>query len=187
MVVLGLLIERPDTLTNIKAQLGERFPHGRWSDSSAYYALDSLEKAGHARMAKKGQERGLDLYEATPDGAQHFREWLRESSLVLPALRDARRARLEFAGEDDMPAMCDAIRKEEQFCKAEFLDAQQRLGRAREEGCFGPSDGSSWKGRKRSAMLTDDVMLWGQRALRLKRLREGLEPVRDLDQADEDL
>jgi hypothetical protein len=36
-------------------------------------------------------------------------------------------------------------------------------------------------------MLTDDVMLWGQRALRLKRLREGLEPVRDLDQADEDL
>ena len=94
MAILGLVVREPDTLAGIRRRLTERFPHSAWSSSVAYADLESLAKQGLVRLTEAGEKRGEDGYEATPEGATRFREWLREASEAAPALHDPTRARL---------------------------------------------------------------------------------------------
>ncbi len=126
-------------------------------------------------MVEAGAKPSLDRYEATAQGVEQFRGWLRSSSLAPPMLRDALAAKLAFSEREDLPGLLDAIREEERICMSEFEAAQMRLSAARRLGQLGPANGSDWEGRVRSAVMTDEAMMWGQRAKRLQCLRQELE------------
>jgi DNA-binding PadR family transcriptional regulator len=175
MAILGLVVQRSDTVNGLGTRLIERFPHGQWSRSVAHNSLPSLEKQGLVRLVAQGAERALDRYEATPEGIEEFRDWLRTSSAAPLALRDAVHAKLELAGEEDVPDLIAAIREEEQACVREFAAASSRLNVEWQLKRLGPPSGTDLPGRVRSALMTDEAMLWGMRARRLRRLRRELE------------
>jgi DNA-binding PadR family transcriptional regulator len=191
MAILGLVVQKADTVNGLGTRLVERFPHGQWSRSVAHNSLPSLEKQGLVRMVERGAERALDRYEATPEGIDEFRDWLRTSSAAPLALRDAVHAKLELASEEDVPDLLLAIREEEQACALEFAAASARLNLEWQRKRLGPpgdSDvgGSDLSGRVRSALMTDEAMLWGMRARRLRRLRRELEDPAEDDAPDGD-
>jgi DNA-binding PadR family transcriptional regulator len=179
MAILGLVIQEPDTAAGVGARLVERFPRARWSRSVAHNDLPSLARQGLVLLVERGAKPSLDRYEATPAGVEQFREWLRASSMAPPMLRDALSAKLAFSEEPDLPGLLEAIREEERICVAEFEDAQMRLNAARRLGQLGPANGSDWAGRVQSAVMTDEAMMWGQRAKRLQCLRQELEEPED--------
>lgn len=172
----------------------ERFPHAQWSRSVAHNSLPSLEKQGLVRMVERGAERALDRYEATDAGIEEFRDWLRASSAAPLALRDAVHAKLELAAEDDVPDLIAAIREEEEACAREFAAASSRLNVEWQLKRLGPagrperaSSEPDLRGRVRRALMTDEAMLWGMRARRLRRLRRELEDtVEDVEELGND-
>jgi hypothetical protein len=182
MAILGLVIQQADTAAGVGARLVDRFPRARWSRSVAHNDLPSLAKQGLVRMVERGARPSLDRYEATPDGVDQFGAWLRASSLAPPILRDALSAKLVFAEREDLPELLAAIREEERVCIAEFEAAQMRLNAARRLGQLGPANGTEWAGRVQSAVMTDEAMMWGQRAKRLQCLRQELEEPDDDDE-----
>jgi DNA-binding PadR family transcriptional regulator len=191
MAILGLVVQRTDTVNSLGVRLVERFPHAQWSRSVAHNSLPSLEKQGLVRLVDHGGERALDRYEATDAGVEEFREWLRASSAAPLALRDAVHAKLELAEEEDVPDLIVAIREEEEACAREFAAASSRLNVEWQLKRLGPAnDGADpgrsppdLRGRVRRALMTDEAMLWGMRARRLRRLRRELEDT--LEDGDE--
>ncbi len=182
MAILGLVVQKTDTVNSLGARLVERFPHAQWSRSVAHNSLPSLEKQGLVRLVEHGAERALDRYEATGAGIDEFRDWLRASSAAPLALRDAVHAKLELAEEEDVPDLIAAIREEEEACAREFAAASSRLNvewrfkRIGPAGVAGSEQGAlDLRGRVRRALMTDEAMLWGMRARRLRRLRRELE------------
>ncbi len=175
MAILGLVVQQADTVNGLGTRLVERFPHGQWSRSVAHNSLPSLEKQGLVRLVAHGAERALDRYEATPTGVEEFREWLRTSSAAPLALRDAVHAKLELAGEEDVPDLIEAIRAEERACAQEFAAATSRLNVAWQLKRLDPAGAAGLRDRVQSALMTDEAMLWGMRARRLRRLRRELE------------
>ena len=183
MAILGLVVQKTDTVNSLGARLVERFPHAQWSRSVAHNSLPSLEKQGLVRLVDHGAERALDRYEATDAGVEEFREWLRASSAAPLALRDAVHAKLELAEEEDVPDLITAIREEEEACAREFAAASSRLNVEWQLKRLGPANGGAspgqsapdLRGRVRRALMTDEAMLWGMRARRLRRLRRELE------------
>jgi DNA-binding PadR family transcriptional regulator len=182
MAILGLVIQQGDTAAGVGARLVDRFPRARWSRSVAHNDLPSLAKQGLVRMVQPGSKPSLDRYEATPQGVDQFQEWLRATSMAPPMLRDALSAKLAFSEEHDLPDLLQAIREEERICVAEFEAAQMRLNAARRLGQLGPANGTDWRGRVQSAIMTDEAMMWGQRAKRLQCLRQELEEPDDGDE-----
>jgi DNA-binding PadR family transcriptional regulator len=185
MAILGLVVQKADTVNGLGTRLVERFPHGRWSRSVAHNSLPSLEKQGLVRLVERGAERALDRYEATPEGIEEFRDWLRTSSAAPLALRDAVHAKLELAGEEDVPDLIAAIREEERACALEFAAATSRLNVEWQLKRLDPPSGTDLRGRVQSALMTDEAMLWGMRARRLRRLRRELEEPGGEDPAGE--
>jgi DNA-binding PadR family transcriptional regulator len=170
-----LVVRQPDTVAGIRKRLDAHFPHTGWSESVVYTDLPSLVRKRFVRLIEQGEKRGQDSYEATPGGMAHFGEWLRECSEAAPALHDATRARLELCEEEDLPAMLPLLQEEQQICAERFDAARWRLSRAMRFGHLGPADGSEGRGRLLHALMVDDMSMWGNRALRLKRLLETLE------------
>jgi len=148
MAILGLLVQRADTINGIKTRLAERFPGASWSRSIAYGAVASLADEGCVRVAAAGAERGYELYEATSTGVGSFRTWLGEFSEDPPVLRDALRAKLEYvAGQEDLLAVIEAMREQEDACFEASEAAKVRLRRALRRGELGSGRGEPGAGR----------------------------------------
>jgi hypothetical protein len=184
MAILGLLVQRADTINGIKTRLAERFPGASWSRSIAYGAVASLADEGCVRVAAAGAERGYELYEATSTGVGSFRTWLGEFSEDPPVLRDALRAKLEYvAGQEDLLAVIEAMREQEDACFEASEAAKVRLRRALRRGELGSAPGklgscvrdAGWESRLRHALMEDEAMLWHYMGRRLQRLRQSLE------------
>lgn len=135
MAIMGLVIQRSDTINGVKSRLAERFPTARWSPSVPYDAMGSLESRGYVRMAAGGSARSLDLYEATPQGVDWFRKWFDARPDEPPALRDALRGKLEYVSDEhDLRVVMQAIREQEEACFEASHAAHARLERARRRG-----------------------------------------------------
>ncbi len=176
MAIMGLVIQRSDTINGVKSRLAERFPTARWSPSAPYEAINSLAGRGYVRVAVGGSARSLDLYEATPEGIGWFREWFEDLLEEPPALRDALRGKLEYvADEHDLQVVIEAIREQEEACFEASHAANARLDRARRRGELGSPKSGDWESRLLYGVMTYDVKLWSDRGALLKRLRETLE------------
>jgi DNA-binding PadR family transcriptional regulator len=174
MAIMGLLVERPDTINGVKARLGEKFSEAKWSPTVAYGSVAALADDGYLRIAAGGGERSLDLYEATEKGEVWFRRWLGEFS--PPVVRDTLRAKLRYVDdENELLAIIAAIREQEEAAFQSSEGATMSLNKARRRGEFGTPQGEDWEGRLRYALLSDEVLLWQNWGERLKRLRENLE------------
>jgi hypothetical protein len=176
MAILGLLVQRSDTIYGVKSRLIEKFPGASWSRTIAHNSVSSLAKDGHVRVAVGGAEPGLDLYEATSEGMGWFRQWLVEFEQGPPVLRDALRAKLEYvADEATLLAVIEAIREQEDACFDESEAAKARLRRAIRRGELGSARDAGWESRLRYALMSDEALLWRDMAVRRKRFRESLE------------
>ena len=136
-------------------------------------------------MVERGAERALDRYEATTEGIEEFRDWLRTSSAAPLALRDAVHAKLELAGEEDVPDLILAIREEERACALEFAAASSRLnlewqlqtpGAAERYGLEGQS--AERPDDRRSDAVGDAGQAPAAPAARARRPRRGRSPGR---------
>jgi DNA-binding PadR family transcriptional regulator len=174
MAILGLLIQQPDTPSRIRTRLACEFPHGRWSRSIAYNDVPSLARQGLIRRIREGEKRSEDIYEVTPDGRAALREWVGDAAKAPPPVRDAMLLWLEHSDESELPEILQVVHEVEEAARAEFEAAQTRLNTERALGNLGPADGSDWHGRMRDAVLSELVLMCGERARRLKRLRQKL-------------
>jgi DNA-binding PadR family transcriptional regulator len=174
MAILGLLIERPDTASRLRTRLAREYPHGRWSRSIAYNDVPTLARHGLIKQVQTGDKRSEDIYEVTPEGRAAFKEWLGDAAKAPPSVREAMLLWLEHSDESELPQILQIISEVEEGARAEFEAAQTRLNTERVLGNLGPSDGSDWRGRMRDAVLSELVLMCGERARRLKRLRQKL-------------
>ena len=185
MVVLGIVIERPgETASGIAHLVGRRFAYTRWSRSAAYNALPPLLKQGSVRRVyhAPGRQRSFDRYEATDEGVVDLREWVRASSNVPVALREALHGRVEFSELDDLPALIESLRVELEVCKKEYVESRRQLHVVEASG---PSRGASWSEIEiEAAVLSDQSLIWWQRIERLRRLSQRLEEILGCDELD---
>jgi DNA-binding PadR family transcriptional regulator len=171
LAILGLLIQQPDTPLNLRARLDREFPHGRWSRSIVHGNIPNLARMGLICRVQTGEKKSKDVYEATPKGVSACKEWLRDAATAPPPLRDAMLLWLEHSDESERPELIEALKELEEDAQKEFEWAQIRLNSERALGRLGPADGSDWNGHMRDVALSELVNSWGERAMRLKRIR----------------
>ncbi len=185
MMVLGLVIQQADTVAGVARRLTDDFNVARFPASSAYDNMPSLADKGFVRLVSKGPpaEPTKDRYEATTDGVEHFRAWLRSTELP-PMIRDALQCKLEFAGREDLTALLRLVHEQEEVYTAAFDIArarvlrEQRARRAKNK----PVDS---RARLRTIQHKDEARLWGMMSKRLERLGDELENLLDDLAADE--
>ncbi len=174
MAILGLLIQQPDTPSHVRTRLAREFPHGRWSRSIAYNDVRSLVRQGLIRQIRAGEKHSEDIYEVTSEGRAALKEWVSDAAKAPRPVRDAMLLWLEHSDESELPELLQVVREVEEIARAEFEAAQTRLNTERTLGNLGPADGSDWHGRMRDAVLSELVLMCGERARRLMRLRQKL-------------
>jgi DNA-binding PadR family transcriptional regulator len=178
--VLGLVIEQPDSASQLGQRLVERFRAAQFTRSTAHNALARLTQQGLVRAvgAQRAESTEHERYEVTPQGLAHFRAWLRAASAAAPALREELHAKIEFCGPGDLPRLIEAICAEERACARMFAAAQGRLSEAELIGAGHGTSTERWSALSRRAVLRDEAAMWGMRFKRLERLRARLEEMR---------
>lgn len=175
MMVLGLVIQQQDTVAGIGRRLADQFASARFPKGSAHGNLPHLAEKGYVRLIEKGppDEPTRDRYEATPEGIEYFRKWLRRTELP-PVVRDALQCKLELLEREDLAALIRIVREEEQAYTAACDIARVRVLREqrsrRSRGM--PVD---WRIRLRGIQNKDEANLWGLMSKRLERLGDELE------------
>jgi DNA-binding PadR family transcriptional regulator len=178
-MVLGLVIQQQDTVAGVARRLADQFASARFPKTAAYGNLPRLAEKGYVRLIEKGppDEPTRDRYEATPEGVEHFRKWLRSTELP-PIVRDATQCKLEFLEREDLAALIRLVREEEEAYTVACDIAcarvvrEQRSRRAKK----GPVD---WRARLRGIQIKDEAVLWGLMSERLERLGNELEKLLD--------
>jgi hypothetical protein len=174
MAILGLLIQQPDTPSQLRVRLAREFPHGRWSRSIVYGDVPNLARRRLIRKVRTGEKSSGDLWESTAKGRALFKEWVSEAAKAPSPVRDSLLLWLEHSDESELPEMLQAVGEVEEAVRAEFEAAQVRLNTERALGNLGPPDGSDWHGRMRYLVLSELVQICGQDTMRLKKLRQKL-------------
>jgi hypothetical protein len=138
MMVLGLVIQKPDTPAGVALRLAEQFPTAHFPTNSAHTNLPSMKDKGFVRLIKEGPTPSLHCYEVTRQGCDHFRSWIRNSVRLPPTIRDALQGKLEFVELEDLPALLRTVRVEEaayiaasSAARARVLEEQGARRRAR--------------------------------------------------------
>jgi DNA-binding PadR family transcriptional regulator len=179
--VLGLVIEQPDSASQLGRRLVERFRSAQFTRSTGHNALARLARQGLVRVVSDdgatGEAEHEERYEATPQGVAHFSAWLRSSSTAAPALREELQAKIAFCEPDDLPRQIEAICAEERACASMFAAAQGRISAAELLAPRRVTGAQRWSELARQAVLRDEAAMWGMRFKRLERLRARLEEM----------
>jgi DNA-binding PadR family transcriptional regulator len=189
MMVLGLVIQQPDTAAGVARRLAEQFSSARFPRSSAHKNLPNLAHRGYLRLVEKGAEPSLDRYEATQEGIEHLRGWLRGSTLP-PTLRDALQGKLEFLGLEDLVALVQTVREEEKAYSYACDIAHARVLQEQRSRRRSGATKMDWHIRLRGIQSKDEATLWSMMSQRLERLlgelQELLEEVSATPMVDDD-
>src|SRR5437763_13088426 len=176
MAVLGLVIEEPRDASCVAQRLSDRFRPARFAPSTAHMTLPRLEAQGFVRRAPANGS-SHTRYEATEEGVEHFRTWLRTSPTGPPALREALHARIELSEPGDLEQLIEITDRERRTCEREYAAARGRVEEARQVARLNGSD-SDWSALVRDVVMVDEAMIWAYRAARLERLPGRLETLR---------
>jgi DNA-binding MarR family transcriptional regulator len=141
--------------------------------------LPRLEAKGFVRRLPSPDacDSSQGRYEATQEGVEHFRRWLRTSPGVLPALREALHARVDLAQPADLESVIEITDRERRACEREYAAACGRLTEARQVVRMKGAN-VDWSELVREVVKADEAMIWAYRAARLERLRARLEDLR---------
>jgi DNA-binding PadR family transcriptional regulator len=174
--VLGLVIEHPDRGFDLERRLEERFGSARFAYSTAYNALYRMEKQGLVRIV--GGDGGREaIYEATADGMEHFRRWVRTSTSA-PVLREELHAKIALSEPRDLPRLIDVVRTEELACIAELGRIRDRMIDEQPRTAPGAVDDAEWSMLMHRGVLHGEAAFWGGRITQLGHLRSYLEELR---------
>ncbi len=176
-IVLGLLVERPDTCYQLDKRMAERLGSAQFSRGAAAGAVKRLQERDLVRPVDREERTDLrvvdgrrkTLYEPTPAGVEHFRRWLRASTQT-PPVREELHAKIAFwgsrrpaAADRDRPRGRDGLRAA--AAGPESADATERRG----------ADASEWARTMRLIAMTGEVMWWDARIKWLQDVRLYLE------------
>ncbi len=175
MMVLGLVIQQQDTVTGVARRLTEQFASARFPKTAAHGNLPRLARKGLVRLIEKEPGGEETCYEATPEGIDFFRDWLRRTELP-PIVRDALQCKLELLEREDLAALIELVREEEAAYTAACDIARARVLReqAARRANGEPTD---WYVRLRGIQNKDEATLWGLMSQRLERLSNELEKL----------
>jgi DNA-binding PadR family transcriptional regulator len=179
MMVLGLVIQRSDTVASVARRFNDQFASARFSKATVYNRMPALVEEGHLRMVEAGPpgEPTLNRFEATREGVAYFRKWLRSTELP-PIIRDALQCKLGFLRRDDLQDLIRLVNEEEGAYTSAFAIARGRVVREqRLRRIKGKPKG--YDARLRSIRNKDEATLWGMMSKRLERLGEELEELLD--------
>jgi DNA-binding PadR family transcriptional regulator len=125
--VLGLLIERPGYGYDLARRLQERFGSSGFAPTGVYSALDQLSSEALVRSSgrRAGTDRARVVYEATPEGVEHFERWMLHSSSLAP-VRDELYMKLALSKPHNLSRLIELAQAQEEDCLAR-LQALRRL------------------------------------------------------------
>jgi DNA-binding PadR family transcriptional regulator len=176
MMVLGLVVQQPDSIAGVARRLADQFASARFPKTSAHNNLPGLARDGYVRLVEPGGRASLNRYEATVEGIAHLRLWLR-SSAPSPTIRDALQGKLQFLELDELASVLQTVREYENACRSEYRIARTRV--LEEQEFRRRSKGGSLDGNAQLEAIRnqDEANMWSLHAQRLMRLREALEDL----------
>jgi DNA-binding PadR family transcriptional regulator len=140
-IVLGLLIEQPDTCYHLDKRIAERLGSAQFSRGAASRAVERLLERKLVRPAdveERAKLRVVDgrkktLYEATPSGVDHFERWLRASTQT-PPVREELHAKIALWGSAELPRLIEIVREAELACTLQLQDSNREMRVERQVG-----------------------------------------------------
>jgi hypothetical protein len=173
IAVLSLVVQQPDTVAGISRRLKEQFPAAQFPESSAHNNMRTLAEAGYLRLIEEGAE-SLNRYEATAAGDELSRQWVLRSSLP-PMMRDPLQGKLAFVGYEQIAALIQLVREEEQAFMIEYDLVQSRW--LKHKRFRDDLTGIDWRAELQAIKLKDEVDLFGVMVMRRKKVRAELEEL----------
>ncbi len=115
--VLGLVIERPGYGYDLARRLRERFGSFDFAPTGVYSALDQLSSEALVRSAgrRAGADKTRVVYEATPEGIEHFEQWMLDSSSLAP-VRDELYMKLALSKPHNLSRLIELAQVQEEDC-----------------------------------------------------------------------
>jgi DNA-binding PadR family transcriptional regulator len=180
-IVLGLLIEQPDSCYQLDKRIAERLGSAMYSRGCSSRAMGRLLAQDWVRISPDQRPRdhkGLHavdarertIYESTPAGVAHHDDW-RVSPLQSPPVREELQAKIALCkSEKDLPRLLEIVREAEVASTLQ-LDEVNRRARAERE----ISDASEWEQTIQMLLATGETMWWGARIKWLQDMRLFLE------------
>src|SRR5580700_4772218 len=181
-IVLGLLVEQPDTCYQLDKRISERLGSAQFSRGTAAGAVKRLLERELIRPADRdgrGELRVVDgrkkrVYEATPAGVEHFERWL-HASTQTPPVREELHAKIALWGSAELPRLIEIVREAELACMQE-LHRRTRYER------LAPGM-SEWERTMQLIVSAGEVTWWDVRIKWLQDMRMYLEQEHERQQA----
>src|ERR1039458_6051413 len=178
-IVLGLLVERPDTCYRLDKRMAERLGSAQFSRGAAAGAVKRLQERDLVRPSEREERADLQVvdgrkktvYEPTPAGVEHFRRWLRASTQT-PPVREELHAKIALWGAEDLSRLIEIVREAGMACAQQLqaLGRRTRLEREREG-----ADAGEWARTMGLLAMSGEVMWWDARIKWLQDVRRYLE------------
>lgn len=176
-IVLGLLIEQPDTCYHLDKRIGERLGSAQFSRGAASRAVERLLERKLVRPAdveEPAELRVVDgrkktVYEATPSGVDHFEHWLRASTQT-PPVREELHAKIALWGSAELPRLIEIVREAELACTLQLQDSNREMRVERQGG-----DASDWERTMQLIVSAGEATWWDARIKWLQEVRMYLE------------
>jgi DNA-binding PadR family transcriptional regulator len=176
-IVLGLLIEQPDTCYHLDKRIGERLGSAQFSRGAASRAVERLLERKLVRPAdveEPAKLRVVDgrkktVYEVTPSGVDHFERWLRASTQT-PPVREELHAKIALWGPTELSRLIEIVREAELACTLQLGDANREMRLERQT-----SDVSDWERTMQLIVSAGEATWWDARIKWLQDVRMYLE------------
>jgi len=176
-IVLGLLLERPDTCYRLDKRMAERLGSAQFSRGAAAGAVKRLQERDLVRPVEGEDRSGLravdgrkkTVYEATSAGVEHFKGWLRASTQT-PPVREELHAKIALWGSEDVSRLIEIVREAEMSCTLQLHELSRRTRRAHES-----ADASEWEQAMRLIVIAGESTWWEARIKWLQDVRMYLE------------
>lgn len=184
MIILGLVIQQPDTIAGVNRRLADQFPSAHFAKGAANGNLRSLADKGYVHLIERGPpgEPTRDRFEATDEGRTHFLQWLHKSEVPM-RIRDVMQFKLELVEREDLPIMLRVVRELEEaaitmcdIARARVL-REQRSRRVRAQRFSGEDEYLRW--RVQHIRSKDGANLWSMMSQRLEQVGDELEALID--------
>lgn len=195
MVVLGLVIERPNaTVKEVGQLVRSRFPRARFASTTAHNALPQLAKKTrdrppylvcHPAPGRGSDPRSLDRYSPNRHGLRGFRAWMYDlyddevTTIGRPALREAMLGRIELAQLKDLPRLIQMARTEALVSADLYAVATEKL----RDLVARRGDPHDFERQIREVLLYVDPLHWSARSERYRQIANRLEDIKQAAEA----
>jgi DNA-binding PadR family transcriptional regulator len=176
-IVLGLLIEQPDTCYHLDKRIAERLGSAQFSRGAASRAVERLLERKLVRPADVEEPAQLrvvggrkkTVYEATPSGVGHFERWLRASTQI-PPVREELHAKIALWGPAELPRLIEIVREAEMACTLQMRSSNRDMRVERQTG-----ETSEWEQTMQLIVSAGEATWWDARIKWLQNVRMFLE------------